>query len=220
MRQHLTRDFNYKKVEPILFGPHTGTRDLEEAIWTIICADLDRDAAVATHRVAFFTKEKSVQRMKAVGRRREMRWRRRCRVRETWTVIVHTRWHRGQRTGNLPATKLLCYQRLKRCIQYVPPRSATIHTLARFLPTLLTTMPQSQTNKLKISTSFADVLKTMGENTVGSMALQYQKYETTYHRPRQSDPQPKHHPNISKWTRPPPKPIDVERDSIGVNFHS
>jgi hypothetical protein len=90
----------YKKVEPILFGPHTGTRDLKEAIWTIICADLDRDTAVATHRVAFFTKEKCVQRVEAVKRRREMRRRRRRRARETWTVIVHTRCHLGV---NLPA---------------------------------------------------------------------------------------------------------------------
>ena len=68
-------------IAPILFGSHTGTGYLKKAIWTVIPADLDRYATIATHIVALFTEIQGGQRMESKRVKRMLR--KRCSVRRS-----------------------------------------------------------------------------------------------------------------------------------------
>lgn len=52
--------------QPVLLCAYAGTGYFEEAVWAVICAYFNRDAAVAANGVTFFAKEEGVERVKAV----------------------------------------------------------------------------------------------------------------------------------------------------------
>lgn len=80
-------------IIPILLCSIASTWDLEEAIRTVVRADLDRHTFVATYCIAFFTEEEGIQRVKAARRRGEMGRRRGCKGIEAWTMIQHAGSH-------------------------------------------------------------------------------------------------------------------------------
>lgn len=52
---------------PVLLGAYTGTRNLKETVWTVIAADFDRHAAVASNGIAFLAKKQHMERVETVG---------------------------------------------------------------------------------------------------------------------------------------------------------
>jgi len=104
---------NAAKQLPVLFCTYTRTGDFEKTIWTIVGTDFNRNTSITPHRVAFFTEEECMERVKAIRWWRKMRWWWYWRNRETRAVVLdawtchYVRWQEvNPRDIREPLTKV------------------------------------------------------------------------------------------------------------------